>query len=195
MGVPRRPNWNVHSKMQQSYSHLKSMLWAEPGARVHAVIRGAVVPGLAQRLQEAEVADWDCLWRGAQTPEQTAVAPYVAELAADSPFTEWLLKEADETYPHWGVLGVGPVSLMAMREHARGLMQVLLPDGSTRRWHWFDPVLWAGLLPQLDGAQLHRAYGPLTDWVVVGSHSWRWLTLSAGQVVESVRQPMAEEVA
>lgn len=179
--------------MQQSYSHLKSKLWADPGARVHAVIRGAAVPGLAARLQEADVADWDCLWRGALTPGQAAIAPYVAELQPEGIFTDWLLRQAGQACPDWGVLAVGPVSLMQMREHARGLMQVVLPDGSVRRWQWFDPVLWAGLLPQMDAGQIDRAYGPLTDWVVIGPRSWRWLTASAGQVVESVREPMVEE--
>lgn len=177
--------------MQQSYAHLKSMLWASPAARVYAVINGAVVPKLKERLQDADVKGWDCLWRGAQPPEKAAVAPYLAELSPEGAFTDWLLQEAGVAYPGWGVLGIGPLALMPMREHARRLLQVGLPDGSLRKWTWYDPDLWLGLLPRVDPLQLDELYGPLSDWVVVGPRTWHWMTLSAGQLVQTPRDCMA----
>lgn len=180
--------------MQQSYSHLKSMLWATPGARVHAVIQGAKVPGLPALLQDADVPGWDCLWRGAQTPEKAAVAPYIVELGPESEFTDRVLRDLASAYPGWGVIGVGPVSLMAAREQGRRLLQVALPDGATHQWTWYDPVLWCGLLPQFDAFQLDEAFGPLTDWVVAGAQRWEWFTLSAGQLRTDVRERMAEQV-
>lgn len=174
--------------MQQSYSHLKSMLWASPAAHVYAVVSGAVVPGLRDNLAKADVRGWDCLWRGALTPEKEAAAPYVMELTPEGAFTDWLLQEAPAAYPDWGVVGVGPLNLMGMREHARRLVDVTLPDGAKRRWAWYDPVLWAGMLPRLEPTQLDAVYGPLSDWVVVSPKTWHWLTLSAGQLVQSSRE-------
>lgn len=177
--------------MQQSYAHLKSMLWPSPAARAHAVINGAVVPQLAQRLATADVRGWDCLWRGALPPDKAAMAPYVVELAPGGDFTDWLLQEAASTYPGWGVVAVGPMTLMGMREHGRRLIEVTLPGGERRRWAWYDPALWAPLLSQLEPAQLDAAFGALSDWVVVGPASWQWLTLSAGQLVVTSRDCLA----
>jgi hypothetical protein len=177
--------------MKQSYDQLKSMLWARPSARVYAVIHGAVVPQLPERLATADVRGWDCLRRGALAPDQAAQAPYVAELTPQGTFTDWLLQEAGTAYPGWGLVAVGSLNLMAMREHGRRLLQVGLPDGQTRKWTWYDPALWAPLLPTLDPMQLDEAFGPLSDWVVVGPQGWQWLTFSAGQLVMSQRECLA----
>ncbi len=177
--------------MQQSYAHLKSMLWPSPTARAFAIVNGAVVPQLAERLATADVRGWDCLWRGALPPEKAARAPYVVELAPDSVFTDWLLQEAAGAYPGWGLVAVGPVTLMGMREHGRRLVDVWLPDGAQRRWAWYDPALWAALLPRLEPSQLDAAFGALSDWVAVGPSRWQWLTLSAGQLVVTPRDCLA----
>jgi hypothetical protein len=177
--------------MQQSYSHLKSMLWASPATRVYAIVQGSVVPQLVERLAKADVPGWDCLWRGALAPDKAARAPYVAELSPEGEFTDWLLQEASRAYPGWGVVAVGPVTLMSMREHGRRLIEVTLPEGERRRWAWYDPGLWAALLPRLDPSQLDAAFGALSDWVVVGPATWQWLTLSAGQLVVTPRDCLA----
>ena len=177
--------------MQLSFAHLKSMLWASPEAQAYAVVNGAAVPGLRERLRQPGVKAWECLTRGALSPEKGEKAPYVVELTAEDAFSDWLLGEAGATYPNWGVVGVGPVTMMAMREHGRRLIEVTLPEGEGRRWSWFDPLLWGPLLPRLDSGQLHQAFGALTDWVVVTPKSWQWLTLSAGQVVVTPRDCLA----
>ena len=82
-----------------SAAQLRASLWARQGARVHAVIDGLVVPGLADRLKAANVAGWDCLQRGALSAEAAERAPYLAELKEASPFTDWLLGEATPPIP------------------------------------------------------------------------------------------------
>ncbi len=167
------------------------MLWADAFSRVYSVINGAVVPSLRARLDKADVVDWDCLWRGALDPDQAAAAPYLVELKQESEFTQWLLGEATQTYPGWGLLCIGPMNLLTMREHSRRLLQIGMPDGSTRKWTWFDPALWVPLLPKLDPMQLDEAFGQVTDWVSVTPKLWRWMTFSAGQLVVSDRECLA----
>lgn len=176
---------------QQSHAQLKSMLWASEVSHVFAVIDGAVVPQLQEKLEKADVVGWDCLWRGALPPEKAAVAPCLAELAPQGEFTTWLLNEASEAYPGWGLLAAGPMNLLTMREHCRSLLQAGMPDGSTRKWTWFDPALWAPLLSKLDPMQLDEAFGQVTDWVTVTPQKWRWMTFNAGQLVVSERECLA----
>jgi hypothetical protein len=174
--------------MQQSYEHLKSMLWGSAQARVCAFVQGSVVPRLREQLGSAEVSDWDCLWRGALTPADQLRAPYVVELLRVSAFTDWLLDEVAGTYPGWGVLGVTQEPLLKARELGRSLMEVRLPGGDVSNWNWLDPSLWGELLPQLDSAQLEDAFGCMSDWVLVAPDQWQWHTLSAGRLQSSVRQ-------
>ena len=85
-----------------SPAQLRASLWARQGSRVHAVIDGLVVPGIAEKLKSAKLAGWDCLQRGALSAEAAERAPYLAELGEGSPFTDWLLDEATPTYPGLG---------------------------------------------------------------------------------------------
>jgi hypothetical protein len=57
-----------------------------PSCRVHAVIDGLVVPGIAARLRTADTGGWDCLQRGALSPEAESKAAFLAELKENSPF-------------------------------------------------------------------------------------------------------------
>jgi Domain of unknown function (DUF4123) len=175
--------------MSQSISHLKNMLWSAEDSAVFAIIHGEALPGIAAKLEEADVPGWDCLWRGEQSPEQSAVAPYVVMLTPESEFSNWLLTDALVTYPDWGLLGVGPVNLLGMREHGRRLLQFERPDGQITDWHWYSPTLWCGLLPQLDAVQLLEAFGPLNDWVVPAVSRWTWLTWAEDGLLVNERQP------
>jgi Domain of unknown function (DUF4123) len=174
--------------MQQSISHLKSMLWATAQSRVYAFVQGSVVPQFHEQLAKADVRGWDCLWRGALSPEQRAQAPYLVELLRESKFTDALLKDVPVTYPAWGLIGVSTDAMLPVREHGRQLLKVALPDGQQRQWAWMDPVLWGGLLPQLSPEQLDAAFGRVSDWVLVSASEWRWMTLSAGVLVQDSRQ-------
>lgn len=173
--------------MQQSREHLKSMLWGQPSSHVYAFVRGDVVPGLRERLTTSDALDWDCLWRGALPPADQERAPYVVALRRESALTDWLLGEAAQAYPDWGVVGVSAEPFLAVREQGRSLMQVQVPGGQVRHWTWLDPTLWSALLPQLDARQLQEAFGGVTDWVRIGAAQWQWLTLTAGQLQSSVR--------
>lgn len=173
---------------RQSFAQLKAMLWAGEGDRVYAVIDGSRVDGLVAKVATADVLAWDTLWRGVQPPAREAVAPVVVELALESTFTDWLLGSAPQDFGSWGVLGVGPASLLQVRELARRLLQVESPAGQTHELMWYDAVLWTELLPRLSGPQLQDAFGPLSIWVTIRRDVWTWLTVSAGDVVVDTRQ-------
>jgi hypothetical protein len=58
-----------------SPAQLRASLWARQGSRIHAVIDGLVIPGIAEKLKSAQLAGWDCLQRGAMSAEAAARAP------------------------------------------------------------------------------------------------------------------------
>lgn len=173
-----------------SQAQLRSALFARDGARVHAVIDGRVVPGLAQRLQEADTGGWDCLERGALSPQAMAQAAYIVELRAASPFTDWLLGEATTTYAGWGLVMPSMRPLLPMREHCRDLGDVVTPDGQRRPWRWYDPELLGLLLPSFSPSQLDEVFAAGQQIVVPWPRGWTWHALEQGVLVTQERALM-----
>jgi hypothetical protein len=173
-----------------SPAQLRASLWAREGGRVHAVIDGLIIPGIADKLKAADVAGWDCLQRGALTAEEAASAAYLAELKANSPFTDWLLDEATPTYPGWGVLAVSGCSLLQMREHCRSIGEVITPDGDRRGWRWYDPDVLRAALPMLLAGQLDEFFAAGQAIVIAEPQAWSWLAMEQGVLATDVRPLM-----
>ena len=176
-----------------SLAQLRESLWTRQGARVHALIDGSVVPGLAEKLKGAELAGWDCLRRGALSAEAAGQAAYLAELKDASPFTGWLLEEATTTYPGWGILTVSTRPMLPMREHFRGLGEVITPGGDRRAWRWYDPEVLLTLLPTMLAAQLDEVFACEQAMVIPAPDAWTWLSLQDG-VLSADRRPLMQAV-
>lgn len=174
-----------------SAAQLRASLWARQGARVHAVIDGLVVPGIAEKLKTGEVAGWDCLQRGALSAAAAERAPYLVELKETSPFTDWLLGEATPTYPGWGVLSISTQPLLAVREHCRSIGEVTTPDGERRAWRWYDPDVLSAVLPTLLAGQLDEVFSLRQAIVIPAVDAWTWLAMENGLLSTDVRPLMA----
>jgi hypothetical protein len=170
---------------------LRASLWARQGSRVHAVIDGLVIPGIAEKLKGAQLAGWDCLQRGAMSAEAAARAPYLAELGESSPFTDWLLGEATPAYPGWGLLSISMKPLLPVREHCRTIGEVILPDGDRRAWRWYDPEVLQAILPSLLAGQLDEVFGLGQTIVLPAADAWTWLSMEQGVLATDVRPLMA----
>lgn len=179
--------------MSQGHSleQLRATLWSRPGARVHAVVDGLVVPGIEAKLRAADLGGWDCLQRGALSAEAARAAAYLAELKPESPFTDWLLDEAGVAWPGWGMLSVSTLPLLPVREHFRGLSEVLSPDGTRRRWRWHDPDVLRAMLPVLAPGQLDEVFARGQQLVIAEPAQWTFLSLADGLLASEVRPRLA----
>ncbi len=174
-----------------SLAQLRATLWSRAGARVHAVVDGLVVPGIEARLRAADLGGWDCLQRGALSPEAARGAAYLAELKPEGAFTDWLLDEAGSAYPGWGVLSISTLALLPVREHFRRLSEVTAPDGARRRWRWHDPDVLRTMLPALAPSQLDEVFERGQQLVIAEPAQWTFLSLADGMLASDVRPRMA----
>jgi hypothetical protein len=177
---------------QFSYAQLKAALFARESGRVHAVVDARAVPGLPALLQEADTGGWDCLERGALSAEAMRRAAYIVELRPTAPFTDWLLAEATVNFPGWGLAMPSQQSLLAMREHCRGLDDVVMPDGERRPWRWYDPGLLVALLPSFSAQQHDELFAAGQQIVLPTPLAWTWFGLEQGVLASTERVLMRE---
>jgi uncharacterized protein DUF4123 len=176
--LPETPPANALSLAQQRES-----LWADARQRVYALMVASKVPGLRERLAQGGVDDWDGLWTGELEADERAAAPLLVSLRRESPFTEWLLGEAAESFIGWGAIAQSRLSFLAMRTHSRALCKALLPNGQAIRINWMDPDVMEALLPVASPEQLQLVYGGFDVLVTMTTDRWtRWSLSGVGLV-------------
>jgi hypothetical protein len=163
---------------------LGDWLWGEHALEVHAVLDGASVPGLLDRLYAAPRPRFVCLHRGELAPGVAQMAPYLVRLDRESELTQWVLGSGWGN--HWGVFVRSSARLIDLRRHLRNLYQVYGPDLEPLRFRFYDPRVLRAFMPLAEPAQLDDLFGPVDSWVVEAEDPLRAITFTrAGTSVQS----------
>lgn len=166
-----------------SLAQQRELLWTDTRRQVYALMVASKVPGLRERLAQADVDDWDGLWTGELDSEERAAAPVLVILKRESAFTDWLIAEAARGFGSWGALALSKLAFLAMRTHARALCKAQLPNGQAIRIDWMDPEVMDALLPVAAPDQLERVYAGFDALVTLSADRWtRWST-SGGRLM------------
>lgn len=146
---------------QGQYESLHRMVFAQPCPAVYAVLDGAMIDGLPQRLQQA-ASDAACLFEGPLDPMLSAAAPYLVRLEPDSAATRMALREGWND--HWGIVLVADpaVDRHAMRAHLRRMLRVSAPNGSSMLFRFYDPRAFRSVIGVLDPAARRQFFGPVS---------------------------------
>src|SRR5260370_26273422 len=112
--------------MSDRLDAIREKLYREEGGSIFAVLDGASVPGLLQKLADQE-PEHVCLYRGDLEPDMAEVAPYLVKLDGESPFTDWVLDKGWGN--HWGVFAEisgaeAGADLKSLRQHLRTFLTV-----------------------------------------------------------------------
>lgn len=167
-----------------SRAQLRDALWLDSRHTVYAVVMGHRVAGLQAKLAAADVDDWDILWMGELDDSEDAAAPALVTLRRDSPFTAWLLDEADADLGPWGVLLLSTQRFIPLRTKGRELCRAQLPNGQAIRLDWMDPEILQALLPVAPADQLQRVFYGFDAIVCTGTRAWTRYSVSAGRLVQ-----------
>jgi hypothetical protein len=141
---------------------VKEFLFAAEGAGVFAVLDGASVAGLREKLHQTK-PESVCLYRGELEPDMAEVAPYLVRLERDSEFTAWVLTEGWGN--HWGIFVSTQAGLHAMRQHFRRFLIVHDSTGKPLYFRFYDPRVLRNYLPTCDREQLEQMFGPAASYV------------------------------
>ena len=144
-------------------SAITQHLFAIPETTVYAILDGASVPRLPQTLEQMEVES-ECLFRGELDPELALVAPYLAMVQPDHPFTEWVLQEGWGR--HWGVFAVSKADFRDLRMHLRTFLKVYGPELKPLYFRYYDPRVLRVYLPTCNELELQTVFGPVLRYLV-----------------------------
>lgn len=138
---------------------LEKTLFSER-AFVYAVLDGASIPGLCDKLYELDPPRY-CVMRGELEPDMEEVAPYLVNLSQGSDFTEWVLKECYGK--HWGIFAQTLHSIIDMRRHFRSLLTVWNEEGNPMIFRYYDPRVLTKFLPTCTENELMTFFGNTTQ--------------------------------
>lgn len=151
--------------MKSISDEVMEFLFEAGGAGVFAVLDGASVPGLLDKLHQAR-PEFECLYRGELAPDMAEVAPYLIRLERKAEFTTWLLAEG--WGKHWGIFVCTPADLFTMRQHFRRFLMVHDSTGTALYFRFYDPRVLREYLPTCDREQLTEMFGPVASYVTEG---------------------------
>lgn len=145
--------------MSDLASILSRHLFADPDAKLYAVLDGASVPGLLKKLYTLK-PEHICLYRGELAPDLAECAPYLVRLEPKSEFAPWVLAEG--WGKHWGIFALTKADLKDMRKHFRTFLRVKNPEGKILYFRYYDPRVLRVFLPTCNGEELKVLFGPVS---------------------------------
>jgi len=145
---------------------LSQLLWMSPEDRVYALLDGASVPSLLDRLYGDRRPEFECLFRGELEPDMAEVAPYLVALERDGALAEWVM--AHGWGNHWGIFAVSRADLRTLQFHLRTLNTVYSPEGKPMLFRYYDPRVLRIFLPTCGPEQVMQMFGPVDRFVAEG---------------------------
>jgi hypothetical protein len=173
---------------QDALSALEQLLWGTGSERVYALLDGASVPGLLERLYTVPRPGFHCLLHGELPADVAHVAPYIVALERDTELADWVL--AHGWGNHWGSYVLGGCELRALWFHLRTLSIVYGPDGEPKLFRYYDPRVLRAFLPTCTSEQVVQMFGPAARFVVEGERPASALVFAqaAGSLQRSERR-------
>ena len=124
-----------------------------------AMLDGASVPDLLERLHAEPSIERECLLRGTLEPDMKQVAPYLVKLEPESEFAQWVVGTGWGN--HWGSFVTSRQGFRKLRNHLRALTLVHRRNGTPLYFRFYDPRVMSVFLPTCSPAQLKQMFGPV----------------------------------
>lgn len=150
----------IESPMVQA---VKTHLFSTPGTKVFTILDGASVPDLPANMVTFN-PEHICLYRGELAPDMAEVAPYLAFLERDAPFTDWVITHG--WGHHWGIFGVTRADLKELRRHFRKFLMVYDESAKSLYFRYYDPRVLRIYLPTCNAQELKIVFGPVMSYLM-----------------------------
>ena len=143
-------------------------LWPPDGSSplsVYVILDGARDDRIAPAVRGSKLPE-SCLYAGDLPSELASVAPYLAKLQRDHPFTGMVLEEG--WGKSWGIFVLSTADLEELRRHFRRFLKVQDEKGKTLIFRYYDPRVLRVYLPTCNARELLALFGPASLFVLEG---------------------------
>jgi hypothetical protein len=174
----------------QGQRQLAEALWADPDLKVYALLDGARVPDLLDRLYGRVRPQFACLLRGKLAPDMARVAPYLVQIERDAEFAQWLAGSGWGN--SWGVYALCPLPLRLLLQHLRTLNIVYGPNLESLLFRYYDPRVLRLVAPIFNPEQVRELFGPVACYPCENEAGTGLLLYRhAGGVLQVSERPLA----
>ncbi|MDD5296178.1 MAG: DUF4123 domain-containing protein [Rhodocyclaceae bacterium] len=171
----------------QQIERLTTRLWLDEENAAFALLDGAGIPKLLDKLYGEGGPEFECLYTGELAPDIAEVAPYIVRLEPGSLFLDWLFSRWGQ---NWGVFAVVPakLELAAVRRHFRKLNIVYGPNGSPLLFRYYDPRVLGIFASSCNGKQLRDLFGPVRHFILESENpnEAHILSVANGELVQEI---------
>jgi hypothetical protein len=143
---------------------VSSLLFQGAGTNVFAVLDGASIPGLLDKLHASQRPEFECLYSGEIKPDLAETAPYVVRLEEKSEFTAWVVGQG--WGKHWGIFALASADFKTMRGHLRRFLMVHDSNATALYFRYYDPRVLRTYLPTCNPDELERFFGPISSFLI-----------------------------
>jgi hypothetical protein len=150
--------------MPSNVKGVSSLLFQDTGTNVFAVLDGASIPNLLDKLYGKQRPEFECLYSGEIKPDLAETAPYLVRLEQQSEFAAWVVGQG--WGKHWGIFAPAPVDLGTMRGHLRRFLMVHDSNGKALYFRYYDPRVLRTYLPTCNPDELERFFGPISSFLI-----------------------------
>lgn len=154
---------NIEMNIEEIVESVSKYLFTDKEADVFAVLDGASMPGLLDKLYGLSPI-FCCLFRGEIEPDMAEVAPYLVQLEKDSEFTNWLIGQGWGN--HYGTFAVADADFREMRRHFRSFLIVYDESGRPLRFRYYDPRVLRTYLPTCNAQESTTIFGPVSSYLL-----------------------------
>lgn len=135
--------------------------------RIYAVLDGASIPDLTEKLSELR-PEHVCLYRGELKTDIAEVAPYLVRMVQGTEFADWVLNEGWGN--HWGIFAQSRYSLAEVRKHLRSFLTVYTEEGKPMLFRFYDPRVLCDFLPTCTDEELKIFFGMILNFAIEGEN-------------------------
>ncbi len=174
------------TRTMQQNATLAGRLWPDDEHATFAVLDGAGIPDLLDRLYGAPALEFACLFEGDIEADIAEVAPYLVRVLPGSELADWLVAGWGECR---GIFAQGPAALelSALRRHFRKLTMAYGADMRPLLFRFYDPRVLRFQLAECGAARLNDFFGPVQRFVIENGASWgASMSMNRGELVQEL---------
>ncbi len=145
---------------------IRALFWPDEAGRVfelYVLLDAARDERIFPYVRRAELYR-RCLYDGPLPGEFLRSAPHLVMLSPISAMTNQLIAEGWGR--SWGIFLRSRVEPEVLRDHLRGMLQVMTEVGKPMFFRFFDPRVLASYLPTCTGRELAQFFGPVERFAV-----------------------------